>query len=248
MNVKVEHVLPPSASEWAMAIMGMRNPLNSWDKADSTLWYRYYSDNWDFSIQEAFKEDALQQNYLTSIDFGQKDFALMKSLINAGDDHGKYLRQLNIIADITAPTFWWLQFDTYKVGVTSNSCSKMHRLTEKEFERSDFYISDEMDLTETLSDETYQVFLDEVIVQLNHLRKAYLETKEKWYWHKILELLPESYMQKRTVSISLQALRHMVHGRWNHKLPIWRTVLSELVDSLPKGKELMGVPETGLSE
>lgn len=249
--IKVENIVLPSPEQWEAVVRGVRNPMNSWDKSDSEM---YYETGWECGEFTGVTNEVMEAGIATEgmiYGIGPKDLKLMTNLANAGDDHGKYLRQLFIWADITAPSFWWLQFDTYKVGVTSNSCSKMHRLTEKPFDVSDFYISEDLDIFTKVQvklgskypedQETFTLndCFKSIIDLLNHLRYKFLDTNDKRYWFAILELLPESYMQKRTVCISFQALRHMVRGRWDHKLPIWRQVLEALLEPIPYAKELI---------
>lgn len=223
--IKVENVVGPSPEQWDIVVQGVRNPMNSWDKSDSN-----YYNGWNYN-------DLYSDR--THFEMGEKDLKLMTDLANAGADHGKFLRQLPVICEITAPLYWWKQWDTYKVGTTANACSTMHRLTEKEFRLSDFSISNEMDLREILSNETYQIFFQEVIEHLNMLRKAYLETKEKWYWMKIVELLPESYMQKRTVSLNYAVLKNMYKQRKNHKLSEWIELFEQMLPELAYVDELI---------
>lgn len=190
----------------ATAIRGMRNPLNSWDKCDSG-----YLNGFDFRV-------------------GEKDLELMKKLTNAGTDHRKFLRMITVSCDILAPLYWWKQFDTYKIGTVTNSCSTMHKIAEKEFVLNDFsceYLFDGIEKgTEFLKDFMY------TINALNKAREKYLETKKKIYWWQIIQILPSSYNQKRTVLLNYEVLLNMYHSRKNHKLDEWRT-FCEWVERLP---------------
>jgi hypothetical protein len=173
------------------AIRGMRNPMNSWDKSDSEfiLW-----DNTDFKI-------------------GENDLRLMKNLSKAGSDHGKYLRMINVTLDITAPLYWWKEFDTYKVATVANSCSTMHKIHAKEFALDDFS-------HEHLS--TYNLtVLRETICALNRSRDEFILFKDKHIWWQMIQLLPSSYNQKRTVQLNYQVLKTMYFARKNHKLDEW---------------------------
>lgn len=177
------------------AVRGMRNPLNSWDRSDSS-----------------------------GEIIGQNDLALMKKLSKAGGDHRKFMRMIVVYADITAPRYWWIEFDTYKVGTVANSCSTMHTVTEKEFTPEDFSCEHLMSGS--------HLHLRMVIDVLNDARKLYLETHDKAYWWQIIQLLPASYNQRRTVMLNYEVLKNMYHSRKNHKLDEWRT-FCEWIETLP---------------
>lgn len=191
---------------WEAAIRGMRNPLNSWDKSDS----RYDWNKNEYHI-------------------GDNDLALMKKLSKAGSDHAKFLRMINVTCDITAPLYWWKEYDTYKVGTVANSCSTMHKIHAKEFKLADFS-------WEHLNEPGVQL-LEAIIDLLNSNRKLYLETKDKSYWWQMIQLLPTSYNQKRTVQINYQVLKQMYFARRNHKLDEWHT-LCAWIEKLPYFKEI----------
>lgn len=191
---------------WRSAIRGMRNPLNSWSKSDSRF-------NWEIG----------------KFVIGENDLALMKRLSNAGSDHAKFLRMINVTCDITAPLYWWKEYDTYKVGTVANSCSTMHKIHAKEFQLSDFSWED-------LTERSLHV-LETVIDELNYNRDKYNTTKDKVYWKQMIQLLPTSYEQKRTVQLNYQVLKNMYHSRKNHKLDCWR-VLCDWMLKLPYFKEL----------
>lgn len=193
---------------WEAAIRGMRNPMNSWDKSDSYWGFPEYPDIF----------------YV-----GENDLKLMKNLSKAGNDHGKYLRMINVTCDITAPLYWWKEFDTYKVGTVANSCSTMHKIHAKEFELDDFS-------HEHLLWELYGI-LHSTINILNNCREKFIETKDKIYWWQMIQLLPSSYNQRRTVQLNYQVLKTMYHARKNHKLDEWRE-FCEWCESLPYFKEL----------
>lgn len=191
---------------WESAIRGMRNPLNSWDKSDS----RYDWNKSEYHI-------------------GENDLALMKRLSNSGSDHAKFLRMINVTCDITAPLYWWKEYDTYKVGTVANSCSTMHKIHAKEFKLADFS-------WEHLNEPGIQL-LEAIIDLLNHNRKAFLETKDKSYWWQMIQLLPTSYEQKRTIQLNYEVLKNIYRARKNHKLDEWRT-LCEWIEKLPYFKEI----------
>ena len=185
---------------WDAAIRGMRNPMNSWDKSDS---------GW-MIMNEDDHELGYDPNYEYVI--GEKDAELMCKLSKAGDDHSKFLRMVNVTVDITAPLYWWKEFDTYKVGTVANSCSTMHNITNKEFTIDDF--------SHEHCDGSNIIW--QVVAELNVWRKMYLEGHDKYHWWQIIQLLPSSYNQKRTIQLNYQVLRRMYKARCNHKLDEWR--------------------------
>lgn len=188
------------------SIRGMRNPMNSWDKSDSGY------DNIpriDATIDEA--EDHV---YI----LGYNDATLMNKLVKAGPSHRKFMRMIVVYMDICAPLYWWKEFDTYKVGSVSNSCSTMHKITAKKFEREDFS-------TDKLTDFDC---LDNIIVSLNKNRDLYLKTMDKKYWWQIIQTLPSSYNQKRTVMLSYEVLHKMYNERNYHKLDEWRSFCKKI--------------------
>lgn len=190
---------------WESAIRGMRNPMNSWEKSDSKLYSVAYDDG---------------------VYVGTNDLALMKSLVKAGSDHSKFMRMINVTMDITAPLYWWKEFDTYKVGTVRNSCSTMHKIHAKEFTLDDF--SHEHLDTNCFSRDVF----NEVIRALNFHRKLYRETNNKKHWHQMIQLLPSSYNQRATVQLNYAVLRNMYHSRKNHKLDEWRE-FCEVIKTLP---------------
>jgi hypothetical protein len=194
---------------WEAAIRGMRNPLNSWDKSDTRF-------NWEVG----------------KIVIGENDLALMKKLSKAGSDHAKFLRMINVTVDITAPLYWWKEFDTYKVGTVANSCSTMHTIHKKPFELSDFS-------WEHLTEANLKV-LEWLIDVLNANREKYNATKNKEDWLQMIQLLPTSYEQKRTVQLNYQVLKNIYHSRKNHKLAEWH-VLCAWIEKLPYFMEVCDV-------
>ena len=187
---------------WEGAIRGMRNPLNSWSRSDS----------------EGSK-------------LGQNDLDLMRRLFKAGTEHRKYLRQIMVSVDITAPLFWWKEFDTYKVATVSNSCSTMHKITAKEFTKEDFSYDHMGDNTEDIA------FTIGTINYLNKKRNAYLQTKDKNEWRKLIEALPTSYNQKRTITMNYETVVSIIRQRTNHKLSEWNDLV-EILWTLPGLKEI----------
>lgn len=209
---------------WESAIRGMRNPMNSWENSDSC-----------FCFHEPDCEAACEMH------LGPNDLKRMKSLIKAGPDHAKFMRMINVTVDITAPLYWWKEFDTYKVGTVRNSCSTMHKIHEKEFELDDFsheHLVDDFMPDKQLSDKV-KYFCDAhgmlilIIRNLNGLRENYLATNDKEYWYSMIQLLPSSYNQRATVQLNYQVLRNMYHGRKAHKLDEWREGFCAWVKSLP---------------
>lgn len=184
------------------AIRGMRNPMNSWDKSDS------------FGNGKIFADDKTCMEVI-----GKNDMGLMVKLYNAGPEHRKYLRQIFVSMDITAPLYWWKEFDTYKVGTVANSCSTMHKISSKEFELDDFS-------HEHLDDHCI-LWLEGIIDLLNGYRERYNGSKNKNYWWQLIQMLPSSYNQKRTVTMNYENIVSMIHQRSGHKLDEWNDLIHE---------------------
>lgn len=199
------------------AIKGMRNPMNSWDKSDS------YS---TFIEDEQTMQTAKFEHFV-----GNNDYELMERLAAAGSDHRKFMRMIVVYADITAPLYWWKEYDTYKVGTVANSCSTMHKIHDKEFALDDFS-------TDHLIDFSWNR-LDDLIQHLNICRNKFIETKDKDYWWQIIQLLPSSYNQKRTVMLNYEVLKNMYHSRRNHKLDEWHT-FCDFIEKLPNSELITG--------
>ena len=206
------------------AIRGMRNPLNSWEKSDSYMTYDYSS----FEPQEERSE---------LVEIGPNDMDLARRLIKAGSDHRKFLRQIFVSVDITAPLYWWKEFDTYKVATVANSCSTMHTVHKRDFTRDDF--SHEHLLTSNGKAGGPLDTLDLIIADLNYWKGRFIETKNKEYWWQIIQLLPTSYNQKRTVTLNYETLRNIYGSRRNHKLDEWCIGFMKWIDSLPYAEELI---------
>lgn len=201
---------------WEHAIRGMRNPLNSWEKSDSG-----YCEN--YITQEAncgFCDDKCTRGFY----IGENDLSLMTRLRNTGTDHRKFMRMLTVYVDITAPLYWWKEFDTYKVGTVANSCSTMHKIHSKEFTLDDF--SHEHLMPGALS------VLEEVVGFLNFSRRWYQDNKHKDWWWNMIQLLPTSYNQKRTVMLNYEVLANIYKSRKDHKLDEWHT-LCDWIKELP---------------
>ena len=204
------------------AMRGMRNPLNSWDKADTTVY---------------------QEHDREFINIGVNDLNLATRLIKAGTEHRKFLRMIHVQMDIIAPLYWWKEADTYKVGTTTNSCSTMHKIAAKEFTFDDFsheHLIDDQDDFENENGQisSYKDFLYyDVLDVLNTARRQYLETKDKRYWWQMIQLLPSSYNQRRTWDISMETLLSILHQRKNHKLDEWNEFRDICLEQVPYLKE-----------
>ena len=253
---------------WEAAIRGMRNPMNSWEQSDS-------------SFEDVFEDqENLHTYYMKNAEIGPNDFDLMKRLRNAGTDHRKFMRMIAVYVDITAPLYWWKEFDTYKVGTVANSCSTMHKIADKEFTAEDFsyehlddiwgYEPNVRDIAPTIEFETrtetinnYLLGPDDIlnltIKMLNRCRDLYLmadknlkkpcltenerkhiTAKRKVYWWQMIQLLPSSYNQRRTVMLNYEVLANMYKSRKNHKLDEWHT-FCDWIKSLPYSELITGI-------
>ena len=213
---------------WEAAVRGMRNPKNSWDKSDSHYcWEPQYPGSGCFGCELNSDHNCRVDKYI----IGKNDFDLMKTLAAAGNDHGKFLRMITVTVDLTAPLYWWKEFDTYKVGTVADSCSTMHKIHAKRFERSDFSM-------EHLIPRMKEV-MDVTIANLNACRGNFLETKDKTWWWQMIQLLPSSYNQKRTVQVNYAVLKNMYHARKNHKLDEWHE-FCRWVEALPYSELITG--------
>ena len=209
------------------AIRGMRNPKNSWDKSDSI-----YGTYWG----EIDGHKCLDNEGFV---IGNNDLKLMKVLRNAGTDHRKYMRMITVYLDITAPLYWWKEFDTYKVGTVANSCSTMHKIHAKEFTMDDFS-NDHLILWDVDNNVHIPMgCLQDTINVLNACREKYLETKDKMYWWQMIQLLPSSYNQKRTVMLNYEVLANMYKSRKNHKLDEWID-FCKWIETLPYSELITG--------
>ena len=202
--ITIENIVPPSDEQWEAVIRGCRHPFESYSKSDSR-WERSY--DWIDNDHQVVKVKD-------RFDIGEADMALMQRLSNAGDDHGKFMRMLTVMADITAPLTFWKQLDQYKIGTVTDSTSTMHCIHKKEFELSDFEYFD-------MDDEALAAMAD-VIKELNRCRSMYNVTKDKVYWNSMINLLPESYLQTRMWCGNYQVLKHIYKARAGHKLLEWQ--------------------------
>lgn len=205
--LKLERI---SVMNFENAVRGARNPMNSWDRMDS-----YYDEDGNFVL-------------------GENDLSLAKKLAKAGSDHRKFLRQIFVTMDITAPLYWWKEFDTYKVGTVANSTSTMHKIQAKEFTREDFSC-------DRMSEDCLAA-LDAVIAYLEGERVKFVETKERQHWHNMIQLLPSSYNQMRTVTMNYEVLINIYYARKTHKLAEWH-VLCDAIENLPYADDLIRVKE-----
>lgn len=232
---------------WDHAIRGMRNPYNSWDRSDSEFCSLCEDDNFDLEICASLPAIITGGDcYMV----GPKDLKLMKQLASGGPVHAKYRRMIVVYVDITAPLYWWKEFDTYKVGTVANSCSTMHKIAAKEFTIDDF--SHEHLVNDLWEEHLYGANVDctcdykgalEVIISvLNNARAWYLETKDKKYWWQMIQLLPSSYNQKRTVMMNYEVLSNIYHSRKDHKLDEWRE-MCEWIKTLPFSEIITGEEE-----
>ena len=232
---------------WEHAIRGMRNPLNSWDKSDS----EFIRDP-DYGCSGNCPCEDID-GHCDCCFIGANDLDLMKRLRNAGTDHRKFMRTITVYVDITAPLYWWKEFDTYKVGTVANSCSTMHKIAAKEFTQEDFsyehlddiwgYEPEVRDMAPTIEFETHtdkitnyvlgpDDILNLTIKMLNRCRDLYLKTKEKTYWWQMIQLLPSSYNQKRTVMLNYEVLANIYKSRRSHKLDEWKD-FCKWIEGLP---------------
>lgn len=249
--LKFEHT---KVMNWEAAIRGMRNPLESWDKSDSRydgIRYLSYAD----AQVECFIDEEGRDYVRDAAVLGKNDLSLMKRLRNAGTDHRKFMRQIVVSVDITAPLYWWKEFDTYKVGTVANSCSTMHCIHKKPFDVSDFAHDwligfgepkDSFTIFEkglyNPEDKTYWTasnLLMLTIRMLNFYRERYLETKDKLFWYQMIQLLPESYLQKRTITFNYEVLANIARSRRDHKLDEWRVEFMDWMQSLPYAEDLI---------
>ena len=254
--IKIENV---EVMGWEHAIRGMRNPKNSWDKSDSKVCAGH-----GFGLCYACSEKSKCINDVGYL-VGENNLKLMTALRNAGTDHRKYMRMITVYLDITAPLYWWKEFDTYKVGTVANSCSTMHKIHAKEFTLDDFSIehliskkinfglkkvsefgweNTDPEGVDVDGNYMYPDYLVEITIDyLNHYRNLYLETKDKKYWWQMIQLLPSSYNQKRTVMLNYEVLANMYKSRKAHKLDEWKT-LCEWIKQLPYSELIIGREET----
>ena len=226
--IKFEDVVTPSPEQWKATIMGARNPFNSWNRSDSK-----FHEDIDFDPDD----------YPCGFKLGPNDYDLLKRLRNAGTaDHRKFMRMLPVMVTIKAPLYWWKEFSTYKVGTVANSCSTMHKIADKEFTLEDFS-------TEHLYFDELE-FFKEIIDHLNECRTLYLASKkeenariQKNDWWQMIQLLPSSYNQKRTVMCNYETLTNIYKSRKDHKLDEWKTFCNDWIKNLPYSDLITGEDE-----
>ena len=238
--ITIENVVTPSPEQWKALILGARNPMNSWDRSDS----KFYEDV-DFD-----PDDYIDQGMYF---LGPNDLDLMMRLRNAGTDHRKFMRMIVVYVTITAPLYWWKEFDTYRVGVEKNSCSTMHKIHAKEFTLDDFSCEHllkpkDVDVPDnSCCNPNWEGcgiiapidILEETVNMLNKAREMFLETKDKKYWYTMIQLLPSSYNQKRTVMLNYEVLANIYKSRKDHKLNEWRDFCS-WIETLPYSELITG--------
>lgn len=241
--IKIENI---EVMGWEAAIRGMRNPMNSWDKSDSgTCGYPHHIGCANCpdhkTCNHPFHNDGVFK-------LGKADYELVMKLVTAGTDHRKFMRMITVYMDITAPLYWWKEFDTYKVGTVANSCSTMHKIAEKEFTMEDFSNDhllgreDEPFMVSVSSDGTKLSplgLMADIIKMLNGCREKYIETKDKKYWWQMIQLLPTSYNQRRTVMLNYEVLANIYKSRKNHKLDEW-IEFCKWIESLPYSEIITG--------
>lgn len=221
--IKLENVVLASPEQMEFIIEGMRNPMNSWEKSDS-------------SCGTATRDTNAQWN--DDYFIGTNDAYLMQCLANAGTDHRKFMRMMPVYTRITAPLYWWKEFDTYKVGTVANSCSTMHKIQAKQFQREDFSVEHILNCDE----HHWMVCMDNIISAMNVAREKYLETRDKKYWWQMIQLLPSSYNQTRNVMMNYEVLANIYKSRKNHKLDEWRE-FCRWIEELPYSELITGGAE-----
>lgn len=241
MSIKFENT---EVIGWEAAIRGMRNPMNSWEKSDSS------------HASITVGTTGIGIGGFSDYIIGSNDLDLMKRLRSAGTDHRKFMRMITVYVDITAPLYWWKEFDTYKVGTVANSCSTMHKIHAKEFTLEDFSCEHLLDMEGLIDDigTTIEVPIDSVrgidsprsalccvVKILNESRRLYLETKDKKYWWQMIQLLPSSYNQKRTVMMNYEVLANIYKSRKNHKLDEWSIGFMNWINDLPYSELITGI-------
>lgn len=214
--IKLEHVVLPSPEQMEFVIEGMRNPMNSWGKSDSGAKY--------------------DERYDINFTLGENDLSLMQKLSNNGPVHSKFMRMMPVMVRITAPLYWWKEFDTYKIGTVANSCSTMHKIAEKEFTLDDFSC-EHLD-NDIAGCNCSDLYLD-LILMLNGLREGYLEEGDKDIWWQMIQLLPSSYNQTRNVMLDYEVLKNIYTWRKDHKLDEWG-VFCKWIETLPYSELITG--------
>jgi hypothetical protein len=259
--IKLENVVLASPEQMEFIIQGMRNPMNSWEKSDSgegcherTIWGSIERDDLLCEKCGATYESHCVCSGKKQFILGNNDHSLMQRLSKAGTDHRKFMRMMPVYARITAPLYWWKEFDTYKVGTVANSCSTMHKIAEKEFTLDDFsceHLKNVFDVTIPYTSNITSIFeykkiLEDNIEILNNARNLYLETKNKMFWWQMIQLLPSSYNQTRNVMMNYEVLANIYKSRKHHKLDEWRK-FCKWIESLPYSELIIGETQFPLS-
>lgn len=227
MSIKIENEVFYSPEQLEFIIQGMRNAFNSWDKSDSERCE--YKDNCDGCLRKIECDNHFISK--KELVLGSNDVNLMKKLAKAGTDHRKFMRMMPVYVRITAPLYWWKEFDTYKVGTVANSCSTMHKIHAEEFTLADFSIEHlDDDRSGAVSNAEW---LEYLIHHLNRDRRRFIETKDKKYWWQMIQLLPSSYNQTRNVMLNYEVLANIYHSRKNHKLDEWRDFCKWIEEKVP---------------
>ena len=223
------------------AIRGMRNPMNSWEKSDSKNKCVCSDDGQLYDEPCGYDACCHGCNFEHEFVIGKNDLELAQKLIKAGEPHRKFLRQIFVSVDIIAPLYWWKEFDTYKVGTVANSTSTMHKLASTPITKDCFEMDDFQDFDLESQDMIFPLksTWESLIIDLEFCRKKYNETKNKRYWKELIRLLPESFLQKRTVTMNYENILNMVKYRVNHKLTEWSVSFIEWVKSLPYANEFI---------
>lgn len=243
--IELENVVLASPEQMQFVIEGMRNPMNSWDKSDSVI-----CDIECGICKYASSGNCKKASWLIpDFGLGSNDYSLMKKLSQAGTDHRKYMRMMPVYVRITAPLYWWKEFDTYKVGTVANSCSTMHKIQEKEFTLEDFSMEHLNNIllgtfipianNDHMTVSPKEILERFIIPSLNHARTEFLESKDKAYWWQMIQLLPSSYNQTRNVMLNYEVLTNMYHSRKNHKLDEWRE-FCKWIKNLPYAELIIG--------
>lgn len=229
--IKLGHVVLASPQQMKFIIEGMRNPMNSWDRSDSN----------DCCIYKC--RDDIHGCPVGGFATGEDDYSLMKRLAEAGTDHRKFMRMMPVYIRITAPLYWWKEFDTYKIATVGSSCSTMHKIHDKEFTLEDFS-TEHLCSNEPISGRIYSSLdmMNATIYNLNRFRDLYLQTKEKKYWWNMIQLLPSSYNQTRNLMLNYEVLANIYKSRKDHKLDEWRE-FCKWIETLPYSELITGGKE-----
>lgn len=242
--IKLENVVLASPEQMAFIIQGMRNPMNSWEKSDTC-----FSDESCVNCYDGQRNLCNKDSFFRKDEkLGSNDHSLMQRLSNAGAEHRKYMRMMPVYVRITAPLYWWKEFDTYKIGTVANSCSTMHKIAAKEFTLEDFsheHILNGMHSDVWINEDAFdgplcpEEVLYDVVCMLNKCLDKYLETSDKRYWWQLIQLLPSTYNQTRNVMLNYEVLANIYRQRKNHKLDEWH-VFYDWIESLPYSELIIG--------